>query len=491
MPAGTRRLLALGLVYALVLVFVQGGTSADEGDPVVLAAGDIADCSSEADSATAAVLDDHPNATILTLGDLAYEDGTAEEFADCYDPTWGRHKARTHPAPGNHEYHTPGATGYFGYFGAAAGPGDRGYYSFDLGTWHVISLNSEQDTGPDGAQAAWLRDDLANTSAACVLAYWHKPRWTKGKYTDLLESQHLWNTLYDAGADVVLAGHDHNYQRYQPLDKFGAVDAVRGMRSFVVGTGGRHLYLLVADSRREAGTDTTFGVLELTLHSTSYDWRFLPVAGSTYTDSGSAPCSSPPPPGPAPPGSPPPPSPAPPAPLSPPPPSPAPPGSPPSSPPPADPTPSAPPPPAAQPPPVAPPPSAPPVQPPPLGAPPPSAPTPLAIGRGSLRVTPSGRGRVWVACAKRGPRCRGRLLLHPAPGVRLLGDVAANRRVIVGTGRFDVRAGSARSVGFRLTRRGLRALASQNRLGVELRAVPADGRPGTSRAVRLELARQR
>ena len=457
------------------MLFVAQATSpAEPGDPVVLAAGDIADCSSADDSATAALLDARPDATVLTLGDNAYDDGTAVEFANCYGPTWGAHKARTHPAPGNHEYHTPDASGYFGYFGAAAGPGNRGYYSFDLGAWHIVSLNSEQDTGSNGAQVAWLRNDLANTSAACVLAYWHKPRWTKGNYTDLTESQHLWDTLYDAGADVVLAGHDHNYQRYPPMDKAGAAAPGRGIRSFVVGTGGRHLYTLKSDARREAGSDATFGVLQLILHATGYDWQFVPVAGSTYADSGSGTCWNPSPPSPPSP-SPPPPSPAPPSPAaaSPPPPSPSPPG----------------PPQAASPPPPPPPPPEP-VEPPPHGVPPPQAPSRLAIGDGPLRVSAAGRGRVWLACTKGGPRCRGRLLVL-ARGARLFTEVAATPRAVVGTGAYDVRAGSARRVGFRLTRRGLRMLASRSSLRVQVRAVPADGRPGTSRAARLELARQR
>jgi hypothetical protein len=482
----TRRLLALGLVSALVLLFAHSTSPAEPGDPIVLAAGDIADCSTTADSATAAVLDAHPEGTVLTLGDNAYDNGTAQEFADCYEPTWGRHKARTRPSPGNHEYHTLNAAGYFGYFGSAAGPGTRGYYSFDLGDWHVVSLNSERDTGLGGAQVGWLKADLAATSADCVLAYWHKPRWTSGNYSDLTEVQHLWNTLYDAGADVVLAGHDHNYQRYPPLNESGAPDPDGGIRSFVVGTGGRHLYPLVADARRDAGRDDTFGVLELTLHATGYDWSFLPVAGSTYSDSGSGACSTPPPPGPPPP-SPPPPSPPPPGP---PPPGPPPPGPPPPTPSPPPVAPTSPPPPTSPAPPP-PPPPLPLVQPQPPGVPPPPQPSRLTIGRGPVRVSPSGRGRIWLACAKRGPRCRGRLTLHAAPSVRPFGELAVEARVIVGTGRFDLKAGSTRPVDFRLHRLGMRMLASQSRLHVQVRAAPADGRRGTSRAVTLELAGRR
>jgi hypothetical protein len=475
---GRPRLTALGLLSAFVLASAQGTSPAEPCDHVVLAAGDISDCNSSGDSATAAILDAQPDAVVLTLGDNAYENGTAADFANCYDPTWGRHKTRTHPAPGNHEYHTPGASGYFGYFGAAAGPDNRGYYGFDLGAWHVVSLNSEQDTGPGGAQVAWLRNDLASTSAACVLAYWHRPRWTKGNYTDQAEVQHLWNTLYDAGADVVLAGHDHNYQRYPPMDTAGAFAPVRGIRSFVVGTGGRHLYALQPDARREAGSDATFGVLELTLHATGYDWQFVPVAGSSYADSGSGTCWNPAP-SPPPPPSPAPPSPAPPSPA---PPSPPPAGSPrPSPPPPAQPQPAS----ASRPNPPPPPPPEPVVHAPPHGVPPPQARSPLAIGSGPLRVSPSGRGRVWLACTKGGPRCRGRLLVL-ARGARLFAEVTAKPRAVVGTGVFDVRAGSARAVPFRLNRGGLRMLVRRSRMRVEMRALPADGRLGTSRDVGLE-----
>ncbi len=257
---------------------------------VLLAAGDIAGCDSTGDEQTASVLDANPSGTVVTLGDNVYDDGTATEYANCYHPTWGRHKARTRPSPGNHEYHTAGASGYFGYFGAAAGPAGRGYYSFDVGAWHVISLNSEQDVGASGAQVAWLRADLAATTAQCVLAFWHKPRFTAGNYSDFAEYTPFWDALYAANADVVLNGHDHNYQRYQPMNPSGAADSSRGIREFVVGTGGRSHYALRADSRRQVGDSTTFGLLKLTLRATGYDWQFLPVAGGTFTDSGSGGC---------------------------------------------------------------------------------------------------------------------------------------------------------------------------------------------------------
>jgi hypothetical protein len=271
----------------LLLVFAQAGDPSRAADPVVLAAGDVASCDSNGDEQTAALLDAHPG-TVLVLGDNAYERGTLEEFATCYHPTWGRHKRRTRPAPGNHEYLTPGAAGYFRYFGRAAGALGKGYYSFDLGSWHLVSLNSEQMTR---AQVRWLRADLARASADCVLAYWHRPRWTSGQYADDARTAPLWNALYDAGADLVLSAHDHNYQRYPPMNKRGAIDEARGIRSFVVGTGGRSLYALRPDQRRRASNNRTWGLLRLTLRPARYTWRFIPVAGGGYHDAGSAACS--------------------------------------------------------------------------------------------------------------------------------------------------------------------------------------------------------
>lgn len=256
----------------------------------VLAAGDIGDCTSSGDERTSALLD-RLRGRVLALGDTVYESGTIEEYRACYAPGWGRHKERTHPAPGNHEYNDTGGAGYFRYFGAAAGPAGRGYYSFDLGAWHIVSLNSERDTAAGGAQVRWLERDLSRSRADCVLAYWHRPRWTAGRYSDDETFAPFWNVLYDAGADVVLSGHDHNYQRMARLNKRGEIDKQRGIRSFVVGTGGRHLSPLRPHPRRHAGNDHTWGVLRLTLRPTSYSWQFIPVAGRRYRDSGSANCS--------------------------------------------------------------------------------------------------------------------------------------------------------------------------------------------------------
>jgi acid phosphatase type 7 len=263
---------------------------------MVVAAGDIATCYSEGDEATAELLEDIEG-TVLTLGDNVYPDGTAEDFRECYEPSWGEFKGRTKPIVGNHEYHTEGAAGYFGYFGAAAGDPDEGYYSYDLGGWHVVALNSncEEVGGCDASspQARWLEAELAaNGDKACTLAYFHDPLFSSGEvHGSSPEVKPLWETLYEAGADVVLNGHEHNYERFAPQDAEGEADPERGIRQFVVGTGGRSHYPIVAPiANSEVHDDDTYGVLKLTLRPSGYDWEFVPVAGESFTDSGSERC---------------------------------------------------------------------------------------------------------------------------------------------------------------------------------------------------------
>jgi chitodextrinase len=261
-------------------------------DPVMLIAGDIAMCGSSNDEATAAILDGYPNATVQLLGDNVYENGTLAEFNNCYQPSWGRHKARTKPAAGNHEYNTSNATGYYSYFGAAAGNPSQGWYSYDLGAWHVVVLNS--NCSPVGGcsagspQELWLRSDLAAHPATCTLAVWHHPRYSSGLTSS--GTQALWKALYDFGADVVMTGHQHSYERLALLGPSGQPDA-QGIRSFLVGTGGATLARLGSGRvGSEVRNDTTFGVMKLTLHPQGYDWAFLPKAGQTFTDSGAESC---------------------------------------------------------------------------------------------------------------------------------------------------------------------------------------------------------
>lgn len=258
-----------------------------DSEAVIAGAGDIAASNSGAER-TARLLDEIDPDVVYTVGDNAYPDGAAQDYASFYEPTWGRHKAKTRPAPGNHDYHQAGAGPYFDYFGFLAGERGTGYYAYSLGSWRLYALNSNIPMGVGSPQEAWLRLDLAATRPACVLAYWHHPRFSAGMYEDDVRSDAIWRALYDANAEVVLSGHDHNYQRYVPLNPDGGVDRAKGIRQFVVGTGGNGHYPLVAraDATREAGDDQTYGVLRLTLSRLGYDWSFIPEAGMAFTDRG-------------------------------------------------------------------------------------------------------------------------------------------------------------------------------------------------------------
>ena len=259
----------------------------------MLAAGDIASCEVDTDERTGEILGGLEG-TVLTLGDHAYPDGTAAEFAECYEPSWGRFLDRTRPVLGNHDYHTDLAAPYFAYFGAAAGTSGEGWYSFDLGEWHVVALNSNCELvgcSADSPQGRWLAADLAESGARCTLAFWHHPRFSSGPDGDIPKMAELWRILYEAGADVVLSGHAHQYERLAPMDPSGVVDPERGVRQFVVGTGGRSLYAFgPVNPASEVRSNASFGVLKLTLRPDGYDWEFLPVDAGGFTDSGSAGC---------------------------------------------------------------------------------------------------------------------------------------------------------------------------------------------------------
>jgi hypothetical protein len=243
--------------------------------------------------ATAALLDRLPGA-VLILGDLAYWDGSAEEFTGCYDRSWGRHKDRSYPVPGNHEYHSPEARPYFDYWGERAGEMGKGYYSFDLGAWHIVALNSNIAAGLGSEQEAWLRRDLAAAEASCILAYWYHSLFSSGLHGDEPQMRDAFRALYEAGASVVLGGHDHDYERFAPMDPEGRPDPEHGLRSFVVGTGGGQLRPnRIQEPPRENSevvNGTTWGVLKLTLYAEAYAWRFVPVDGQSFEDSGRAPC---------------------------------------------------------------------------------------------------------------------------------------------------------------------------------------------------------
>jgi acid phosphatase type 7 len=271
---------------------------------VIAAAGDIA-C---APGSTVTAVNCHQQQTsdllmsgnysaVLALGDTQYNSGLLSEFMGVYDPTWGRAKTVTEPAPGNHEYNSSNASGYFSYFGAAAGNPQQGFYSFNTGAWHIISLNSDcafitGGCAVGGAQEQWLRADLAAHPNTCTLAYWHHPRWSSGDGGDQNMMTDIWNDLYASHAAIVLSGHDHDYERFAPQNASGGLDAVNGIREFVVGTGGEDhaLFYRTPDVNSEVRNDSTFGILQLTLHQASYDWKFIPEAGAIFSDAGSGVC---------------------------------------------------------------------------------------------------------------------------------------------------------------------------------------------------------
>ena len=263
----------------------------DPGGAVFVGAGDIAG-SGTGDSATAALITALPNtATVWAAGDNAYDSGTLTEYNTWYHPTWGQFKNRTIPAPGNHEYGTSGASGYFDYFGALAGPNRNGWFSKDVGDWHVISLNSEVSMSAGSPQETWLRQDLAANTKACTIAMWHSPIFTSGSHSPDTATRPLFQALYDYNADVLIQGHNHNYERFAPMNPSGQVDTVRGIRSFVNGAGGRsHYSFNGVAANSEARNSDTYGVLKFVLKANSYDWEFIPEAGKTFRDSGSGTC---------------------------------------------------------------------------------------------------------------------------------------------------------------------------------------------------------
>jgi hypothetical protein len=287
-------------------------------DPVVAAAGDIGCQPPATRTATACHHQDTANLlaagdydAVLPLGDLQYECGDPSAYQTVYDPSWGQFRSKSHPAAGDNEYggptdvcSTPGASGYFTYFGGAASPNQPdctsacpGYYSYELGTWHVVVLNTNCSQpgvggcGATSAQGRWLAADLAAHPTQCILAYWHLPRW-KQDGTLSNPSSYFATALYNAGAEVVLSGNNHFYTRFTPQNPAGAADPANGIRQFIVGTGGKSQHALSStpDPEVEASQATTYGILELTLHPDGYSWRFVPEAGRTFTDSGSQSC---------------------------------------------------------------------------------------------------------------------------------------------------------------------------------------------------------
>ncbi len=255
---------------------------------IFVGAGDIGQCGNGGVPQATARLLDSIGGTVFALGDNAYPSGRAQDYRDCYDPAWGRHKGRTRPVAGNHEYDTASGAAYYDYFGPNAGPPGAGYYSFELGNWHVIALNSNIAVGRASAQAAWLRADLAGSSAKCTIAYWHFPLFSSSKHGNQAQMREFWRILYDAGADLALGAHDHVYERFGPQDPDGSPDQERGIREFIAGTGGAPPYPFVDVKPNSEVRMSANGVLKLALKSGGYDWDFVPVSGPG--DSGSGTC---------------------------------------------------------------------------------------------------------------------------------------------------------------------------------------------------------
>ncbi len=267
----------------------------------LIAVGDIASCDSEHDEAVAQVVARLPG-TLAILGDVVYEVGSTAEFENCYKPAWDAQRSRARPAVGNHEYRTPGAAAYYAYFGPAAGDPARGYYSYELGNWLILVLNSNcEEIGGcsvGSAQHQWLRSALAASSAYCQLAYWHHPQFTSSEFNSGDPGMgDIWQLLYAFGVDVVLNGHDHLYERYAPHDADGVDDPAFGIRQFIVGTGGRSLYPFqrLVHPNSQVRNNTEYGVLLLTLHPRSYDWMFVPVEGGSFQDADGTSCHGAPP----------------------------------------------------------------------------------------------------------------------------------------------------------------------------------------------------
>lgn len=279
------------------------GTSGP-ADPVLVGAGDISSCENDGDETTARLLDQvvasaTSETLVFTAGDNAYENGTLQEYEQCFGPTWGRHKDRIRPALGNHEYGLEdNALGYFAYFGQVAGDPDKGYYSFDLGTWHIVVLNTSDHCGivpcdETSEQALWLRADLEAHPTFCTLAIHQDPRFSSSaRNGGHVAVRPFWEALYEFGADLVVSGDEHNFERFALQTPFGGLDPQYGIRQFVVGTGGNELDRFddPPGPNSEVRSDTNYGVIKLTLHPSGYDWEFLPEEGGQFRDSGSAEC---------------------------------------------------------------------------------------------------------------------------------------------------------------------------------------------------------
>lgn len=264
--------------------------SQPSSEPVLVGAGDMGQCPGGQQDATALLLD-RIGGTVFTAGDnLNGPTPTLENYETCYGSSWGRHRARTRPAPGNHDYDPPGPAAYFSYFGDAAGAPGLGFYSYDISSWHVVVLNTNLPMGPGSLQQAWLKEDLEANASACTAAYFHYPLFTSSQYGPNSEVRPLWQTLYAHGVEVIINGHHHQYERFAPQDPDGRPDGKLGIRQFVVGTGGSSLYGFIASAANSEVRASAYGVLKLTLQPAGYTWEFISVPGTSFRDSGTGSC---------------------------------------------------------------------------------------------------------------------------------------------------------------------------------------------------------
>lgn len=299
--AWTRQTLVCAGALALIAACERPGRTVTEGDSptptltpllgaeVLVGAGDIASCDSRGDEATAALLDNIPG-TVFTAGDNVYPSGTAERYARCYGPSWGRHLARTRPLPGNHDYRNRDGAAYYAYFGERAGQAGIGYYSFALGDWLIVMLNSNIGIDARSSQLRWLRDQLANRRGGCEIVVSHHPRFSSGPHGSNRGMSAMWQVMYDAGVELAIGGHDHIYERFAPMTAAGVLDEQRGVRQFVVGTGGFKPYEPRERHPRSQRLATTTGVIKLSLGKGVYQWEFIPAAGHKFRDAGEGRC---------------------------------------------------------------------------------------------------------------------------------------------------------------------------------------------------------
>ncbi|MES2355076.1 MAG: metallophosphoesterase [Pseudomonadota bacterium] len=289
-------------LFALLLIgFLTGcvktpvNVASPSSEVIIYAVGDIAECrdkpAAEAPANLTANFLRQTQGTILALGDIAYPKGREIDFSSCFQPIWGDLKPRMLPVPGNHEYLTDSAAPYYAYFGTVAGSPGKGYYSTRIGAWRIIALNSNIDTQTGSEQERWLRSELAADKTKCTLAFWHHPLFASSPRGNNPKMQNIWQTLYENGVDVVLNGHEHQYERFAPQTPAGEQDSTRGVRQFIVGTGGAMSNRFAEiKPNSEARATALLGVIELTLREDSYAWKFIPVAGQTFQDSGEGRC---------------------------------------------------------------------------------------------------------------------------------------------------------------------------------------------------------